>query len=133
MCHPERERGIGVGEWRVDRSSRPHRFLATLGMTFALSAAAANGQTADDIIKREAATTQAYDTLEYLTDNIGQRLSGSTTAAAAVRWATGTFQKWTTLRKTGIAMTAGKHVIKLVINSTGGHPFAGNVNWIKFS
>jgi len=46
---------------------------------------------------------------------------------------TGNFQKWTTLRKTGIAITAGKHTIKLVINSTGGHPFAGNVNWIKFS
>jgi len=46
---------------------------------------------------------------------------------------TGNFQKWTTLRKTGIAMTAGKHVIKLVINTTGGHPYAGNINWIKFS
>src|SRR5438067_715863 len=105
MCHPERERGIGVGEWRVDRSSRPHRFLATLGMTFALSAAAANGQTADDIIKREAATTQAYDTLEYLTDNIGQRLSGSPSAAAAVRWAISTFQKW------GIPVTSEKVMV----------------------
>lgn len=46
---------------------------------------------------------------------------------------TGSFQKWTTTRKTGISLTAGKHVVKLVIDSTGGHKFAGNVNWIKFS
>jgi hypothetical protein len=46
---------------------------------------------------------------------------------------TGGFQKWTTARKSGIALGAGKHTIKLVIDSTGGHKFAGNVNWIKFS
>lgn len=46
---------------------------------------------------------------------------------------TGNFQKWTTIRKSGIAITAGKHVIRLVVDSTGGHPFAGNVNWMKFS
>jgi hypothetical protein len=46
---------------------------------------------------------------------------------------TGGFQKWATVRKSGIALTAGKHVIKLVVDSTGGHKFAGNVNWIKFS
>ena len=46
---------------------------------------------------------------------------------------TGNFQKWTTLRKTGLAISAGKHTIKLVVDSTGGHKFAGNVNWIKFS
>ncbi|HEX9492744.1 MAG TPA: peptidase M28 family protein, partial [Thermoanaerobaculia bacterium] len=57
-------------------------------------AVVAQAQTADDIIKRELATAQAYDTLEYLSDNIGPRLSGSTNAAAAVRWATSTFQKW---------------------------------------
>ena len=46
---------------------------------------------------------------------------------------TGNFQKWTTLRKSGVAISAGKHTIKLVIETTGGHPFAGNVNWIQFS
>jgi hypothetical protein len=56
--------------------------------------ATATAQTPDAIIQRELATTQAYDTLEYLTDNIGPRLSGSTNAAAAVRWATETFKKW---------------------------------------
>jgi carboxypeptidase Q len=74
------------------------RSFAALTMTAcatALLAITASAQTtADDIIKREVATTQAYDTLEYLTDNIGPRLSGSTNAAAAVRWATETFKKW---------------------------------------
>src|SRR3954463_3717445 len=66
--------------------------LSVLGCLFAM---AANAQTtADAIIKRELATTQAYDTLAYLTDNIGPRLSGSPNAAAAVRWATDTFKKW---------------------------------------
>ena len=46
---------------------------------------------------------------------------------------TGNFQRWTTVRKSGINLTAGKHTIKLVIESTGGQKFAGNVNWIKFS
>src|SRR5438128_331844 len=34
-CHPERERGNGVRGWHESavRASRPHRFLATLGMT----------------------------------------------------------------------------------------------------
>jgi hypothetical protein len=66
--------------------------LSVLGC---LLAVAANAQTpADDIIKRAVATTQAYDTLAYLTDNIGPRLSGSSNAAAAVRWATDTFKTW---------------------------------------
>jgi len=46
---------------------------------------------------------------------------------------TGGFQKWTTLRKSGIKLAAGKHTIKIVIDSTGGHKFAGNLNWIKLS
>src|SRR6266853_457637 len=66
--------------------------LSVLGCLLAVAASAQTA--ADDIIKREVATTQAYDTLAYLTDNIGPRLSGSTNAAAAVRWATETFKKW---------------------------------------
>jgi len=58
-----------------------------------LAAFTAQGQTADDIIKRELASSQAYDTLAVLADNIGPRLSGSKNAAAAVRWALSTFQK----------------------------------------
>ena len=77
--------------------------MATALQIFALIASAQT--TADSIIKREVTTTQAYETLEYLTDNIGQRLSGSTNAAAAVRWATGTFEKW------GIAVTNEKVMV----------------------
>ncbi len=49
---------------------------------------------ATSILKAEVGTTQAYDTLEYLTDDIGPRLTGSDNAAAAVQWATATFRKW---------------------------------------
>src|SRR5579859_1607744 len=52
------------------------------------------GTLPDTIIQREMASTRAYDTLEYLTDNIGPRLSGSSGAAAAVKWATAQFRAW---------------------------------------
>ncbi len=38
---------------------------------------------------------------------------------------TGSFQKWATVRKGGISLTAGKHTLKLVIDSAGGHKYAG--------
>ena len=91
-CHPERSEGpvwVG-GAWCVLRATRPHRFLATLGVTVALSA-----QTVPDaIIQRELASTRAYDTLETLADDIGPRLSGSSGAAAAVKWTTAQFRAW---------------------------------------
>ncbi len=48
----------------------------------------------DQIIQRELASSQAYETLSHLTDDIGQRLSGSANAAAAVRFATERFRAW---------------------------------------
>jgi carboxypeptidase Q len=64
-------------------------------VTLLLAATSAFAQTtADDIIKREMATSRAYETLEVLTDDIGPRLSGSQNAAAAVGWAMETFEKW---------------------------------------
>jgi hypothetical protein len=69
-----------------------------------------------------------YNTSAFHIEVDGKNVTGSVKFAN-----TGSFQKWTTIRKTGIALTAGKHVIKLVVDSTGGHKFAGNVNWIKFS
>ena len=48
----------------------------------------------DQIIQRELATSQAYDTLSHLTDKIGPRLSGSPGAAAAVSWTTARFRAW---------------------------------------
>ena len=66
------------------------------GMATALQivAFAALAQTPDAIIERELATSRAYETLEVLTDDIGPRPAGSANAAAAVRWAVRTFQKW---------------------------------------
>ena len=56
---------------------------------------AAQGQTAtEQIIARELAASHAFDTLAYLSDNIGPRLSGSPNAAAAVRWTTQRFRDW---------------------------------------
>jgi hypothetical protein len=46
---------------------------------------------------------------------------------------TGNFEKWATVRKSGVKIAAGKHTIKLVIDSSGGHKVAANINWIKFS
>jgi len=66
--------------------------LSVVGCLFV--AFTASAQTPDDIIKRELATSRAYETLEVLTDNIGPRLSGSPNAAAAVGWAVKSFQKW---------------------------------------
>lgn len=66
-----------------------------VGLSVSLFAATASAQsTAENIIQRELSSSQAYDTLSYLTDNIGQRLSGSKGAAAAVKWTTERFRSW---------------------------------------
>jgi carboxypeptidase Q len=50
--------------------------------------------TARKIIAAELSGSRAYDTLEYLCDDIGPRLSGSAGAAAAVEWAARTLRSW---------------------------------------
>jgi hypothetical protein len=45
---------------------------------------------------------------------------------------TGGLQKWATVSKGGIAITAGKHTVRFVVDSTGGQASAGNLNWIQF-
>jgi hypothetical protein len=60
-------------------------------------------------------------------------VDGKNVSGTMVFTNTGGLQKWTTVHKSGIAITAGKHTVRLVIDSTGGKPFAGNVNWMKFS
>jgi hypothetical protein len=57
-------------------------------------AVSATAQTADQIVQRELASPQAYETLAYLSDNIGPRLSGSPAAAVAVKWTTQRFRAW---------------------------------------
>jgi hypothetical protein len=47
---------------------------------------------------------------------------------------TGGFDKWGNVSKSGIYMTAGKHTIKLVIDSTGGsYGLGANINWIRIA
>jgi carboxypeptidase Q len=82
--------------WR--RASRPldRRGRRPLHLfAFALLATRAFAQTTPEtIIQRELATSQAYATLQHLTDDIGQRISGSKGAAAAVKWTTERFRTW---------------------------------------
>jgi len=42
----------------------------------------------------------------------------------------GAWQTWTTVSKTGIAMTAGPHVLRLVMDATGSSGSVANFNWI---
>jgi carboxypeptidase Q len=68
--------------------------VLSAAVAIVLATAAAQAQQADQIITRELATSQAYDTLAHLTDSIGPRLSGSKGAAAAVAWTTARFRAW---------------------------------------
>ena len=49
---------------------------------------------AERIIDYTLANSQAYETLSYLTDNIGPRLSGSKGAELAVQWTAKRFREW---------------------------------------
>jgi phosphatidylserine/phosphatidylglycerophosphate/cardiolipin synthase-like enzyme len=46
---------------------------------------------------------------------------------------TGGWQAWTTVTATGIALTAGTQVLRLVIDAVGPGGGVGNVNWIRLS
>lgn len=50
--------------------------------------------TSERLMARALESNGAWDILEYLTDNIGPRLSGSKGAAEAVKWTTGRFKAW---------------------------------------
>jgi len=43
---------------------------------------------------------------------------------------TGDWQTWRTLSKTGITLTAGRQVIRLVLDTNGANGLTGNFNWI---
>lgn len=65
---------------------------AVLTLTLALPAfAQAN---VDRIIDTMVASPRAYETLSYLTDNIGPRLTGSKGADLAVQWAMKKYREW---------------------------------------
>jgi hypothetical protein len=44
---------------------------------------------------------------------------------------TGGWQKWSTISKTGIALSAGAHTLRLVMETNASNGFVGNFNWIK--
>src|SRR5256714_9534690 len=68
---------------------------AALQIALLLIASSAFAQSIpEQLIQRELASSQAYETLSHLTDDIGQRLSGSPGAAAAVRFTTERFRAW---------------------------------------
>src|SRR5690349_10220235 len=69
--------------------------IAALSFTLAASAfGQSTDQTATRLIDHIVANSQAYETLAYLTDNIGPRLSGSKGAALAVDYAEKRFREW---------------------------------------
>jgi Zn-dependent M28 family amino/carboxypeptidase len=69
--------------------------MRTLLAALLLAALPATAQTdADRLVSTAAGSTRAYDTLSYLTDNIGARLSGSRGAELAVKWTTQQFKNW---------------------------------------
>src|SRR5712672_561128 len=49
---------------------------------------------ADRLVSAELSTTKAFQTLTYLTDEIGPRPSGSKNAQMAVEWTTSQFKAW---------------------------------------
>ncbi len=46
---------------------------------------------------------------------------------------TGDWQTWTTIEKTGIQLTAGEHVVRLSLDSSGEQAAIGNINYITFT
>lgn len=63
-------------------------------LTFVLTVSALGQSNADRLVTRALDNTRAYETLSYLTDNIGPRLSGSRGAELAVAWTTARFKEW---------------------------------------
>ena len=76
------------------RSSR-YRWVAGLLSCWVAGAAFAQASNVDRIIDHATANSaRSYETLAYLTDNIGPRLSGSKGADLAVKWTTKTLREW---------------------------------------
>jgi hypothetical protein len=46
---------------------------------------------------------------------------------------TGGWQTWQTIRTTGMALTAGQHVMRVVLHSVGSSGGAGNLNWFRLT
>ena len=72
--------------------------IAALTLTVLAPAAYAQQQSTEQnaqrLVDHVLANSKAYETLSYLTDNIGPRLSGSKGAELAVQWTTRRFREW---------------------------------------
>ncbi len=68
--------------------------LFVLLLLIAPSLAAAEKPVAEQIVDKELASSKAWEILEYLSDNIGPRLSGSRQADAAVHWTAEKLKSW---------------------------------------
>jgi hypothetical protein len=75
-----------------------HKTIAAITFTLAAPAAFAQQQSteaaAQRLVDHILANSQAYQTLAYLTDHIGPRLSGTRNAELAVQWTTRRFRDW---------------------------------------
>jgi carboxypeptidase Q len=72
------------------------RSIAAITLTLAAPAlyAQSTEQTSARIVDHILARSQGYETLAYLTDEIGPRLSGTQNAELAVKWTTQRFRDW---------------------------------------
>ena len=71
-----------------------HPSIAAAALALAFAFPALGQSTEERLVDHILAKSQAYETLAYLTDEIGPRLSGSRNAALAVRWTTQRFRDW---------------------------------------
>ena len=93
-CHPEPP--FDGAQGRLRRRGIPillGGFLAALGMT-GIAHAQSLQQNSERLVAHALTNSRAYETLSYLTDNIGPRLSGTRNAALAVKWTTERFRAW---------------------------------------
>ncbi|HYE19004.1 MAG TPA: carbohydrate-binding protein [Tepidisphaeraceae bacterium] len=71
---------------------------------------------------------QAY---QYAGGAFHIEVDGKNVTGALAFKSTGSFNNWAEVRKTGVALTAGKHTIRLVVDSVGAQGVGANINWIR--
>lgn len=70
------------------------RWPLAVALVAAVATSAFAQSDADRLVTSALSNVRAYETLSYLTDEIGPRPSGSENAARAVRWTTQRFREW---------------------------------------
>ena len=84
------------------------------------------------------ATTGTY-TLDFRTSSKGAggnfhaEVDGSNVTGALTVPNTNSWSTYTDINKTGVALTAGTHVLRLAFDTVGGTGFTGDFNWIKLT